>query len=354
VKRQRVHAEGRRPLVRIVSLLPSATEIVFALGLGASLVGVTHECDYPDDARARPVVTRSLLDHSGARSGEIDMAVRQQLHDGLSLYELDQEQLAALKPDVILTQALCEVCAVSYGEVERAVRDVSQEFGGVAPVVLSLEPNSLDDVLSTVRAVGAATETQQRADEVVAGLRARIERVAERAALIERRPRVACLEWLDPLYGPGHWLPELVELAGGQPGLGTAHADSHRVAWGDIIAFAPEMIVVTPCGFDLARTVDEALHVLPGRTGWEALPAVRQGRVYAVDGNAYFSRPGPRIVDSLELLAELTHPELFGGYGPRGAWRALATAQAREEYKSNDSIGADHLQHSFGAGRRVQ
>jgi iron complex transport system substrate-binding protein len=314
--------------VRIVSLLPSATEIVYALGLGESLVGVTHECDYPEGARGKPVVTRSLLDHAGATSGEIDMAVRQQLQDGLSLYALDREHLAALKPDLILTQALCEVCAVSFGEVERAVRDVSADFG-VAPLVLSLEPNSLEDVLTTIRSVGAATASHARAEEVVAGLRARIERVRARAALAEWRPRVACLEWLDPLYGPGHWLPELVTIAGGQPGLGTAHSDSHRVAWGDVIAFAPEMIVITPCGFDLPRTVDAALDVLPTRTGWAALPAVRHGRVYAVDGNAYFSRPGPRIVDSLELLAELTHPELFAGYGPRGAWQALATAQAR-------------------------
>jgi iron complex transport system substrate-binding protein len=157
-------------------------------------------------------------------------------------------------------------------------------------------------------------------------LRARLERVRERAAQIEARPRVACLEWIDPPFGPGHWLPEMIALAGGAPGLGEAGADSRRISWGDMIAFAPEVIVVTPCGFDLERTTAEALRVLPYRTGWEALPAVRAGRVYAVDGNAYYSRPGPRIVDSLELLAELIHPTHFAGWGPAGAWRPLQIA----------------------------
>jgi iron complex transport system substrate-binding protein len=309
--------------MRIVSLLPSATEIVYALDLGDSLVGVTHECDYPDGVLVKPFVTRSLLDHTTSTSAEIDHAVSQQLHDGLSLYSLDHALLAELAPDIILTQALCEVCAVSFGEVERAVRDVTAEFGGVAPQVLSLEPTSLDDILATIADVGAAIGAEQRAAQVLLDLRARIERVCEQAATAQRRPRVACLEWIDPTFGPGHWLPELVELAGGQPGLGVARSDSRRITWDDVIAFAPEVIVVTPCGFDLARTVAEALRVLPGRTAWKALPAVRRRRVYAVDGNAYFSRPGPRIVDSLELLGELIHPELFAGWGPSGAWQPL-------------------------------
>jgi iron complex transport system substrate-binding protein len=312
--------------MRIVSLLPSATEIVYALGLGDSLVGVTHECDYPDDARNKPVVTRSLLDHEDATSEEIDYAVRGQLRDGLSLYALDRDRLAELHPDLILTQALCEVCAVSFDVVEWVVCDVTPQFAGVAPRVLSLEPNSLHDILETITHVGAAAGTEREAAEVVAGLWARIEHVRLRAQTLTRRPRVACLEWIDPPYGPGHWLPEMIALAGGTPGLGTAHADSRRISWGDVIAFAPEVIVVTPCGFDLERTIAEARRALPRRTGWNALPAVRGGRVYAVDGNAYYSRPGPRIVDSLELLAELIHPEHFAGYGPAGAWRALQTA----------------------------
>lgn len=309
--------------MRIVSLLPSATEIVYALGLGDALVGVTHECDEPAAARALPVVTHSLLDHSGASSDEIDGAVRQQLGAGLSLYGLNEPLLARLAPDLVLTQALCEVCAVPYDEVARAVRDVSAEYGTHAPQVLSLEPNGLDDILATIELVGAAAGVPARAAALVAGLRARVARVQAQVAGISRRPRVACIEWLNPIFGPGHWLPELVTLAGGQPGLGTAHTNSQRVGWGDVIAFAPEVIVITPCGFDLARTVAEAQAVLPRRAGWPALPAVRNGRVYAVDGNAYFSRPGPRIIESLELLAELIHPERCAGWGPRGAWQPL-------------------------------
>jgi iron complex transport system substrate-binding protein len=315
--------------VRIVSLLPSATEIVFALGLGEALVGVTHECDYPPAARSKPIVTRSLLDHADATSEEIDQAVSQQLQDRMSLYALDRALLAEIRPDLVLTQALCEVCAVAYGEVERAVRDISAERGALAPRVLSLEPSGLEDILATIAHVGAATGAEVPASTLVSELRARIERVRARTALAKRRPRVACLEWLNPTFGPGHWLPELVELAGGRAGLGVAHSDSRRIAWDDVIAFAPEVIVVTPCGFDLRRTVEEATRVLPARNGWQALPAVRNGRVYAVDGNAYFSRPGPRIVDSLELLAELIHPELCAGWGPQGAWQPLVQARPR-------------------------
>jgi len=233
--------------VRIVSLLPSATEIVCALGLSEALVGVTHECDYPPVARTRPIVTHSLLDHDSATSEEIDQTVRRQLRDGLSLYELDYALLAQIAPDLVLTQALCEVCAVAYGDVERAIRDLSATSNALAPHVLSLEPHGLEDILATIEHVGAAAGEVQRAATLVSELRLRIERVRARTALAERRPRVACLEWLDPTFGPGHWLPELVELAGGRPGLGVAHSDSRRIAWGDVIAFAPEVIIVTPC-----------------------------------------------------------------------------------------------------------
>ena len=312
--------------VRIVSLLPSTTEIVYALGLGDSLVGVTHECDFPDAARSKPIVTRSVLDHSGATSEEIDHAVRQQLRAGLSLYELDTARLAELAPDLILTQALCDVCAVAYGQVERAVRNVSAEYAGLAPQVLSLEPNSLDDVLATVATVAAAAGVPERAETLLNEWRARIERVRAVGSRATQSPRVACLEWLDPIFGPGHWLPELVEIAGGRAGLGTKHQDSRRVAWGDVIEFAPEVIIMTLCGFDLAHTIEEARSVLPNRPGWHVLPAVRQGRVYAVDGNAFFSRPGPRIVESLELMAELLHPEECADWAPTGSWQQLDLA----------------------------
>jgi len=307
--------------MRIVSLLPSTTEIAFALGLGDQVVAVTHECDYPPEARTRPVITASALDHQDATSAEIDTAVRGQLRDGLSIYTLDTAQLEQLRPDLILTQALCEVCAVSFGVVERAVADARHE-----PQILSLEPTSLDGILGSILAVGNATGRRPQAQALVVELRARVEAVRARAAKVPRQPRVACLEWFDPPYGPGHWLPEMVAIAGGKPGLGRAGEPSRRISWGDMIAFAPEVIVLTPCGFDLERAVCEAQEILPHRMGWSALPAVRAGRVYAVDGNSYFSRPGPRIVDSLELLARLIHPDQFAGWGPADGARQVAFA----------------------------
>ncbi|MFQ3661885.1 MAG: cobalamin-binding protein [Chloroflexaceae bacterium] len=302
--------------MRIVSLLPSTTEIAFALGLGDHVVAVTHECDYPPEARQRPVITSSVLDHHNATSAEIDAAVRGQLRDGISIYHLNTALLEELQPDLVLTQALCDVCAVSFGVVERAVAEV-----GAAPRILSLEPTDLEGVFGSILAVGHATGQRARAVELVAQLRARVERVRERAAAVTSRPRVAFLEWLDPPFGPGHWLPELIELAGGYAGFGAPGEPSRRVAWSEVVAFAPEVMVLAPCGFDLERTVREALAALPQRPGWETLPAVRSGRVFAVDANSYFSRPGPRVVDSLELLARLVQPDLFAGWGPpEAAW----------------------------------
>lgn len=309
--------------MRIVSLLPSTTEIAFALDLGEQVVAVTHECDFPPEARARPTITASALDHNGASSAAIDAAVRGQLRDGLSIYALDQAMLEQLRPDLILTQALCEVCAVSFSTVERAVA-----AHDAPPQILSLEPTSLDGILGTILAIGNATNRRPHAQALVAGLRARIEAVRARAATIAERPRVLCLEWFDPPFGPGHWLPELVSIAGGTPGLGTAGQPSRRISWEEIVAFAPEVIVLTPCGFDLERSVSEAQAVLPRQPGWGELPAVRSGRVYAVDGNSFFSRPGPRIVASLELLARLIHPEAFAGWGPaHGAAHVMLEAQ---------------------------
>lgn len=303
--------------MRIVSLLPSTTEIAFALGLGDQVVAVTHECDYPPEARERPVITSSALDHHHATSAEIDAAVRGQVRDGISIYSLDTVMLERLQPDLVLTQALCDVCAVSFGVVEQAVAQVS-----AAPRILSLEPTSLEGIFGSILAVGNATGRRAQAIELVAQLRARVERVRERAARAASRPRVACLEWFDPPFGPGHWFPELVELAGGRAGLGAPGEPSRRLTWDDVVAFAPEVLVLAPCGFDLERASSEALAVLPRRPGWSALPAVRAGRVFAVDANSYFSRPGPRVVDSLELLARLIHPELFAGWGPpEGACR---------------------------------
>ncbi len=292
--------------MKIVSLLPSATEIVYALGLGDSLAAVTHECDYPPEAKRKPVITRSILP-SGLGSGEIDEAVRGQLDQSHSLYAIDRALLAEIQPDLILTQQLCDVCAVSYNDVLGAVRSLPPP----GPRVLNLEPNSVSDVLDTIRLVGLAASREAEADEVLAGLRGRIEAVRERAGQAQTRPRTVLLEWIEPLFGGGHWDPELVELAGGVDAVGRLHQPSTQVPWEAIRDFAPQVLVIAQCGFGVARSAQDmpTLEALPG---YADLPAVREGRVYVVNGSDYFSRPGPRLVDSLELLASLLHPQLFG------------------------------------------
>lgn len=291
--------------MRIVSLLPSATEIVCALGLEDSLVAVTHECDYPPSVLDKPRITRSILP-PGLSSGEIDAAVREQLGGAHSLYAIDRVLLAALAPDVILTQQLCAVCAVSYDEVLAAARLLTQ-----MPCIVNLEPTTLADVWDDICRVGAATGREEAADRLTAGLRARVDAVRERAAQAETRPRTLLLEWLDPLFCGGHWDPELVEIAGGFDGLGRMHAPSTQISWKSVQEFAPEVLVVAQCGFGVERTAQDMAEFqrLPG---YSALPAVQSGRVYIVNGSDYFSRPGPRLADSLEMLASIVHPGLFG------------------------------------------
>jgi len=292
--------------MKIVSLLPSATEIVYALGLGDELAAVTHECDYPPEASRKPVITRSILP-SGLGSGEIDEAVRGQLDQSHSLYAIDRALLAGIGPDLILTQQLCDVCAVSYNDVLEAVRSLPSP----GPRVLNLEPNSVEDVLDTIRLVGLATGREAEADRVLVGLRGRVEEIRERAGRAGTRPRTVLLEWIEPLFGGGHWDPELVEIAGGVDAIGQRHEPSTQVSWESIRDFAPEVLVVAQCGFSVDRSAQDmpTLEALPG---YADLPAVRAGRVYVVNGSDYFSRPGPRLVDSLEMLASLLHPHLFG------------------------------------------
>jgi iron complex transport system substrate-binding protein len=307
--------------VRIVSLLPSATEIAFALGLGDQLVAVSHECDYPPAARERPAVTRSPIHGHDLSSAEIDRRTAAELRDGGTLYYLDNDLLRTLQPDLVLTQELCDVCAVAQPLVERAVREL-----GSAPRVLSLEPNTLADVLGTIEIVGAATGRQAAGAELVASLRARIDQVRARAAVAPSRPRVFCMEWTDPLWVAGHWVPEMVSLAGGDDVLGQRGAPSVRIRWDAVLAAAPEVVVLMPCGYDLARTLRER-PVVEALPGWASLPAVQAGRVYAVDGSSYFNRPGPRLIDGLELLAHLLHPDLVAAPALRAASAPLmATA----------------------------
>jgi iron complex transport system substrate-binding protein len=289
----------------IVSLLPSATEIVCALGLADRLAAVTHECDYPPEAARKPHITKSLLPQD-LSSGDIDTAVSSQLSaDAHSLYTIDRELLGRLAPDLILTQQLCEVCAVAYDEVLDAVRALPKR-----PDVLNLEPMSLSDVLADVQRVGDAAGRGNKARRVVAGLEARIQRVRETVAQAAGRPRVVFLEWIDPMFCAGHWNPELVRLAGGYDALGREHQPAVRIEWHQVLDFAPEVLVISCCGFSEERARQD-LPLLEALPGYGDLPCVRAGRIHVVDGSAYFSRPGPRLVDSLEVLVRFVHPELY-------------------------------------------
>jgi iron complex transport system substrate-binding protein len=291
--------------MRICSLLPGATEIAFALGLGDDVVGVTHECDYPAEARQKPIMVHGLIDSNRMTSLEIDRWVSERLRSNKSLYVIDEERLGEAAPDVILTQGLCDVCAIDYNEVVAASETLSKK-----PKIVSLTPNCLTDVLDDVLRVGEATGQRHKAERVVHELEQRISFVREQAAKSSSRPRVACLEWFDPIYGAGHWVPEMVELAGGHDVLGRKGEPSAKIDWKQVVELAPDIVVLMPCGFDIQRTAKEAT-TLEQLDGWHDLPAVKAGRVFAVNGHAFFSRPGPRLVDGLELLAHIVHPEIF-------------------------------------------
>ena len=283
--------------MRIVSLVPSATETLFALGLGPDVIAVTHECDYPPAARELPKITRDVLP-SGLSAGEIDAAVKERTLAGLSIYELDADLLRDLRPDLIVTQELCSVCAVSYDDVRAVAEDIETH-----PRVLSLDPHTVGEVLGDVRTLAQATDRKDEAVELVHNASARIDKVrlAVRGA---RRPRVAALEWLDPPFAAGHWTPQLIEYAGGEDVLGFAGEKSEERAWEEVAASQPDLVIVMPCGYDAEIAHREAeMHR-------DELAAVGAGEVVAVDAAAYFSRPGPRIIDGLELLAHIIHPEL--------------------------------------------
>ncbi len=282
--------------MRVVSLLPSSTEILFAIGAGDDVVGVTHECDFPAQALTLPRLTSSALAH-GASSGEIDRHVRASLHAGSSLYHLDSALLERLAPDLIITQELCKVCAVSYEIVDRAAKRLT-----VDPRVVSLEPSSLADVFDTIRYVGELTGHADRARRVIAALETRIAAVRERTLHATAKPRVLVLEWTDPPMSGGHWTPGLVELAGGTPVLGNPGANSQTLTWDMIAREDPDMIVVGPCGFNLEQT-RAAVAELSSNAVWRSLRAVRSDAVHLIDGNAYLNRPGPRLVDTAEMIA---------------------------------------------------
>ena len=303
---------------RIVSFLPSATEMVCALGLGERLIGVTHACDYPPEIEGKTVVVRSVVPFETMTQPEIDAAVTQTLRNGQSLYRVDERIMQEIAPDLIVTQDLCQVCAPSGNEVSQLLDRLPSK-----PQIVWLTPKCLEEIFDNLRELGAATGRSQLAETLIAEGRARLDKVDARTRAASYRPRVFCMEWIDPVYGSGHWVPEMVRIAGGIDRLGREGTNTVRVRWEDVLQWRPEVLVVMPCGYDLEGTAAQA-QKLSGYPGWIDLPAVRDGRVYAVDANSYFARPGPRVVEGTELLAHLIHPDLFEWKGRTDAFRRLA------------------------------
>ena len=290
---------------RIVSLIASATEIVSALGCENQLVGRSHECDYPPSVLELPACSEAKIDVLGT-SREIDERVKSVLQDAVSVYRVFAEELERLAPTVIITQTQCEVCAVSLKDVESAVC----ELVGSQPKIIALEPMELADVWRDIRAVAEALDVPERGKELVQELQRRLKQIQSKVEPLVPKPGIACLEWIDPLMAAGNWVPELVELAGGRNLFGTAGEHSPWMTWDDLLAQDPDIIALMPCGFDIPRTLSE-LEPLTSRPEWKNLSAVKSNRVFVTDGNQYFNRSGPRLVDSAEILAELMHPEVF-------------------------------------------
>ncbi len=303
--------------VRVVSLLPAATEIVCGLGLEAALVGRSHVCDYPRSILGLPSCTASKAGGDGG-SREIDEAVKSLAKEGAPLFELDADKLRELRPDVILTQAQCDVCAVALDEVERAVAD----WKDAKPTIVSIAPARFSELWETIFEVAEALDVAEAGGSLIKHLKGRVVDVIERACVSESKPSVACLEWLDPLMAAGNWIPDLVDLAGGNNLFGEAGKHSPWMEWGDLAAADPGVIVLMACGFGLEKMRVETA-ALSGKTEWQTLGAVRNGRVYVTDGSGYFNRPGPRLVDSLEMLAAMIHPDVFPSKFEGEAWERL-------------------------------
>ncbi len=289
--------------MKICSLLPSATEILYALGLGEQVVGVSHECDYPPDAQAKPRIVRTLIDPDHLSSEAVDRRVHAALARHEPLYQVELEALQRSQPELIVTQALCDVCAIDASQVNRLIHSLAP-----APRILPLHPHTIGDVFEDIRAVGEATGRQREAAQFIGSLRQRMERIRAAIEGTAARPQVCCVEWLKPLMACGHWVPEMVSIAGGVDVLGRAGAPSRYVTPEDIVATHPEVLILMPCGLSIERMRQE-LPLVTSRSWWKELPAVRTGRVYLVNGPAYFNRSGPRLIDGIELLAGLLHPE---------------------------------------------
>jgi iron complex transport system substrate-binding protein len=288
--------------------------MICALGLGGRLLGITHECDYPPEIVSKPIIVRSVLPTDGMSPQAIDVAVTNRLREGLSLYQVDEVLLREIAPDLIVTQDLCQVCAPSGNEVAQVLDALPN-----TPRILWLTPKSLEQIFDNLRELGAATGRLHKAEEVIVESRARLAKIASESSRLSARPRVFCMEWVDPVYCSGHWVPEMVRIAGGVDELGRPGADSVRISWNDVVHWAPEVLMVMPCGCGSAKATEQARQ-LSDYPGWSELPAVRDGRVYVVDASSYFARPGPRVVAGTELLAHLLHPASFHWKGPPDAF----------------------------------
>jgi iron complex transport system substrate-binding protein len=299
--------------MRIVSFLPAATEMLYVLGLGDDLVGRSHECDFPEEVRHKPVIVDCALDLSKMTMAQIDVAVSEQLSQGKSLYKVDESKLRAAAPQLLVTQNLCQVCGPAGNEVSQVIKSMRE-----APKILWQTPRNFEEVLDAVRVLGNETGTENRAKQWAATAAARIDRIAAATQGL-RKTRVAFLEWVDPLYCGGHWIPQMLAWAGAEDANARSGSDSVRIPWQQVLEYQPEVILVSPCGFKTRDALRQA-ELLKSRPGWLDLPAVQNKRVYAVDANSYFARPGPRLIDGVELLAHLVHPERFSWTGPTNAY----------------------------------
>ena len=303
--------------LRIASFLPAATEMVYLLGLGDQLVGVTHECDYPPQAKTKPVLVDCALDFSGMTTRQIDDAVTLRVGSGQSLYAVNEEQLRRAAPTLLITQNLCQVCGPAGNEASQVLKTLRP-----APDILWQTPKSFEDVLEAYQELGRRTGRLEAAQEWIAAAREKVKNIASKSAQYQCKTRVAFIEWVDPIYCGGHWIPQMLDWAGAEDRNSRHGTDSVRIPWERVVEYQPEVVIVSPCGFTTDKALEQSIKLMK-RPGWNDLPAVKQGKVFAVDANAYFARPGPRIVEGVELLAHLIHPEDFHWTGSADAYRRV-------------------------------
>jgi iron complex transport system substrate-binding protein len=307
---------GHMSALRIVSFLPAATEMIYLLGLADRLVGRTHECDHPEEVKNKPIIVDCALDLRQLTMAQIDVAVSEQLASGKSLYQVDEAKLRAAAPNLLVTQNLCQVCGPAGNEVSHVLKTMSDP-----PKIIWQTPRTFDEVLEAVRVLGKETGTETKAEEWAENAGSRVRQISAITKTL-KKVRVSFLEWVDPIYAGGHWIPQMLEWAGAEDLNSRDGTDSVRIPWERVQGYLPEVILVSPCGFKTSKALEQAA-LLESKPGWSALPAVKDGRVYAVDANAYFARPGPRLVSAMELLAHLIHPERFVWNGAPDAYAAV-------------------------------